>query len=207
MFRLQVSDRRKGRHGPGKECDEGDRLPFRGPKHGFVRAAYGSCRREGTGGENCEDPVAGDDPGNGTAGHQSERVDRKLHSFGEGMSRFPFIALLPLSVPPHNLSLIAHSSPRPQEIFPHSSQTTTHPHEHQPFWFLFKYYPASPTDYAIASKNPKQLTGLLESGKVRPVRHRLVEGGLETGIVNGFEEMQAGRVRGEKLVVRVGGER
>lgn len=77
----------------------------------------------------------------------------------------------------------------------------------KPFWFLFKYYPASPTDYAIASKNLKQLTGLLESGKVRPVRHRLVEGGLETGIVKGFEEMQAGRVRGEKLVVRVGGER
>jgi len=76
----------------------------------------------------------------------------------------------------------------------------------QPFWFLFKYYPASPTDHAVASKNLKQLTGLLESGEVRCVRHRLVDGGLERGIAKGFEEMKAGKVRGEKLVVRVGGE-
>lgn len=77
----------------------------------------------------------------------------------------------------------------------------------KPFWFLFKYYPASPTDYALSSQNLKQLTPLLESGKVRPVRHRRVEGGLEKGLLAGFEEMKAGRVRGEKLVVRVGGER
>ena len=76
----------------------------------------------------------------------------------------------------------------------------------QPFWFLFKYYPASPTDHAVASKNLKRLTGLLESGEVRCVRHRLVDGGLERGIAKGFEEMKAGKVRGEKLVVRVGGE-
>ena len=38
------------------------------------------------------------------------------------------------------------------------------------------------------------------------MRHRLVEGGLEKGIPKGFEEMKAGRVRGEKLVVRVSGE-
>ena len=77
----------------------------------------------------------------------------------------------------------------------------------QPFGFLFKYYPGSPTDFAIASKNVKQLTTLLKSGKVRAVRHRLVEGGLEKGLLKGFEEMKAGSVRGEKLVIRVGGER
>ena len=76
----------------------------------------------------------------------------------------------------------------------------------QPFWFLFKYYPSSPGDHSIASKNLKQLTKLLGDGSVTCVRHRLVGGGLEHGIGKGFEEMKAGRVRGEKLVVRVGGE-
>ena len=33
-----------------------------------------------------------------------------------------------------------------------------------------------------------------------------MEGGLGTGLAKGFEEMKAGRVRGEKLVVCVGGE-
>ena len=51
-----------------------------------------------------------------------------------------------------------------------------------------------------------QLTGLLESGRGRAVRHRLVEGGLEKRITNGFEEMKAGQVRGEKLLVLVSGE-
>lgn len=52
----------------------------------------------------------------------------------------------------------------------------------------------------------KQLTELLESGKIRPVRHRLVSGGLEKGIAKGFEEMKAQKVRGEKVVVCVGGD-
>lgn len=33
-----------------------------------------------------------------------------------------------------------------------------------------------------------------------------MKGGLEKGIAEGFEEMKAGRVRGEKLVVCVDGE-
>ena len=111
-------------------------------------------------------------------------MDFELYGFGEG------IILFLLSLP---------------SIFP--VRNTTNGFACQPFWFLFKYHPASPTDYAIASKNLKQLTGLLVSGKVKPVRHRLLEGGLETGIGKGFEEMKAGKVRGEKLVVCVGGER
>ena len=39
------------------------------------------------------------------------------------------------------------------------------------------------------------------------MRHRLIDGGLEKGVAKGFEEMKAGKVRGEKLVVCVGGER
>ena len=35
------------------------------------------------------------------------------------------------------------------------------------------------------------------------VRHRLAEGGGETGIAKGFEEMKAGTVRREELVVCV----
>ena len=111
-------------------------------------------------------------------------MDFELYGSGEGIVLF--LLLLP-------------------SIFP--VRSTTNAFAYQPFWFLFKYYPASPTDYAIASKNLKQLTGLLESGKVKPVRHRLMEGGLETGIGKAFEEMKAGKVRGEKLVVCVGGER
>ena len=61
-------------------------------------------------------------------------------------------------------------------------------------------------DHDIASENLKQLTGLLASRKVECVRSRLIDGGLEKGIACGFEEMKAGRVRGEKLVVSVGGE-
>ncbi|MCJ1259092.1 hypothetical protein MMC24_006927 [Lignoscripta atroalba] len=74
----------------------------------------------------------------------------------------------------------------------------------KPFWFLFKYYAASPEDYKTASTYMKKLPGLLKEGKVVPVRHRLMPGGLGD-IGKGFEEMRAGRVRGEKLVYRVGG--
>ncbi len=108
--------------------------------------------------------------------------------------------------PPLHLSLIEHVLTPIALYLIHLESLLIH-FSNQPFWFLFKYYPASPTDYAIASKNLKQLSGFLESGKVRTVRHRLLEGGLEMGIVMGFEEMKAGKVRGEKLVVEVGGER
>ena len=111
--------------------------------------------------------------------------------------------LLPLLSPLHFPSLIHlpfHTS-SPPSLFAPSLFRPLFTHSFpQPFWFLFKYHPASPT---IASKNLKQLTALLESGKVRTVRHRLVEGGLEKGLLKGFEEMKAGRVRGEKLVVCV----
>jgi len=50
----------------------------------------------------------------------------------------------------------------------------------------------------------KKLTGLLETGKVVPVTHRLMPGGL-ADIGKGFDEMKARRVRGEKLVYRVAG--
>lgn len=75
----------------------------------------------------------------------------------------------------------------------------------QPFWFLFKHYPAMPEDYNSASTYLKNLTCLLEEGKVVPVPHRIMPGGLGD-IGKGFEEIRAGRVRGEKLVYRVAGE-
>lgn len=131
-------------------------------------------------------------------------MDFELYRFGEGVSIM--LLLHPLPSWPH-LSPIAHAPFYPYHCLPHLCRIITNLSVYQPFWFLFKYYPASPTDYAIASKNLKQLTGLLESGKVRTVRHRLVKGGLETGLTKGFEEMKAGKVRGEKLVVCIGGER
>ncbi|MCJ1246727.1 hypothetical protein MMC30_003936 [Trapelia coarctata] len=75
----------------------------------------------------------------------------------------------------------------------------------KPFWFLFKHYPAAPQDYQDASMYLKSLTSLLAEGKLQPIKHRLMAGGLGD-IGKGFEEMRAGRVRGEKLVYRVGGE-
>ena len=74
----------------------------------------------------------------------------------------------------------------------------------QPFWFLFKYYPAVPQDYKASSQYLGNLTGLLTSGTVVPVPHRLMAGGL-ADIGKGFDEMKAGRVRGQKLVYEVGG--
>lgn len=73
----------------------------------------------------------------------------------------------------------------------------------QPFWFLFKYYPAVPSDYTTATNYLKSLTDLLQDGKVHPVKHRLMPGGLAS-INQGFDEMRGGRVRGEKLVYKVG---
>jgi len=74
----------------------------------------------------------------------------------------------------------------------------------QPFWFLFSHYHAAPQDYQDASKYLKSLTALLAEGKLQPVKHRLMAGGLgDNG--KGFEEMRAGRVRGEKLVYPVRG--
>jgi hypothetical protein len=60
-----------------------------------------------------------------------------------------------------------------------------------------------PDDYKIASTYLKNLTGFLRYGKVKPVNYRLLSGGLES-ISEGFEEMRNGRVRGEKLVCKVG---
>ena len=51
----------------------------------------------------------------------------------------------------------------------------------------------------------KKLPRLLQQGKVDPVRSRLMPGGL-AAIGEGFAEMRAGKVRGEKLVYTVGGE-
>lgn len=75
----------------------------------------------------------------------------------------------------------------------------------KPFWFLLKYYSARPEDYKNAHTYLQELTKLLEQGKFVPVPHRLMSGGL-SGIQAGFNEMQAGKVRGEKLVYEVGGE-
>ncbi|KAA6411320.1 MAG: hypothetical protein FRX48_04600 [Lasallia pustulata] len=75
----------------------------------------------------------------------------------------------------------------------------------KPFWFLFRYYPSAPSDYANASTYLKNLTALLKDGKVVPVPHRLMPGGL-ANVGKEFEEMRARKVRGEKLVYRVGGE-
>jgi hypothetical protein len=50
----------------------------------------------------------------------------------------------------------------------------------------------------------KNLRVLLEQDKVVPVRSRLMPGGLAS-IGQGFDEMRAGKVRGEKLVYEVGG--
>lgn len=140
-------------------------------------------------------------------------MDLELYGFGESVSISLFFSisvpspspsLLIFSLKPLNLLIgLLYTSPFHTHLLISPTANLTKPT--QPFWFLFKYYPASPTDHAIASKNLKQLTALLESGTVRPVRHRLVAGGLETGLAKGFEEMKAGRVRGEKLVVRVGG--
>lgn len=74
----------------------------------------------------------------------------------------------------------------------------------QPFWFLFKYYPLVPDDYKSATLYLRRLTVLLEKGKVVPIQHRLIPGGLG-GILNGFAEMKSGKVRGEKLVCEVDG--
>ncbi|KAL8833883.1 MAG: hypothetical protein Q9170_004030 [Blastenia crenularia] len=73
----------------------------------------------------------------------------------------------------------------------------------KPFWFLFKYYPPVPADYETATHYLKSLPGLLLSGKVQPVKHRLMPGGLAS-INQGFDEMRSGRVRGQKLVYSVG---
>lgn len=62
-----------------------------------------------------------------------------------------------------------------------------------------------PEDYKTASTYLKNLSHLLEEGKVVPVPHRLMSGGLGD-IGKGFEEMRAGKVRGEKLVYRVAGD-
>lgn len=72
----------------------------------------------------------------------------------------------------------------------------------KPFWFLLRYYPSVPDDYETAITYLKDLTGLLRDGTVKPVRHRLMPGGLKN-IKEGFEEMRSGRVRGEKLVYKV----
>lgn len=75
----------------------------------------------------------------------------------------------------------------------------------QPFWFLFKYYPANAEDYKSSMDFLQALTRLLQEQKVVPVKHRLMNGGLEN-ISRGFDEMRSGNVRGEKLVYRIGGE-
>ena len=72
----------------------------------------------------------------------------------------------------------------------------------QPFWFLFKYYPVAPEDYKTATSYLQNLTNLLRDGRVKPVKHRLMPGGLEN-IKEGFEELRSGRVRGEKLVYKI----
>lgn len=62
-----------------------------------------------------------------------------------------------------------------------------------------------PEDYKTASTYLKNLTNLLENDKVKPMKHRLMPGGLGD-IGRGFEEMRQGRIRGEKLVYAVAGE-
>ncbi|CZT48856.1 uncharacterized protein RSE6_09615 [Rhynchosporium secalis] len=75
----------------------------------------------------------------------------------------------------------------------------------KPFWFFFHHYPAIPEDYKSSSDYFQALTPLLREKKAVPVKHRLMKGGLGQ-ISEGFEEMRSGKVRGEKLVYRVGGE-
>jgi hypothetical protein len=75
----------------------------------------------------------------------------------------------------------------------------------QPFWLLFMYHPASMEDYNAGSTYMKKLTKVLNEGKIVPVKHRVMQGGLGD-IAQGFAEMKAGRVKGEKLVYRVAGE-
>ena len=72
----------------------------------------------------------------------------------------------------------------------------------KPFWFFFKYWPAVPEDYRVATEYMQRLPELLRLGAFQPVPHRLMEGGLE-GIGQGLAELKAGRVRGEKLVYHV----
>ena len=72
----------------------------------------------------------------------------------------------------------------------------------KPFWFLFRYYAAAPADYETATAYIRRLPELLSSGVLKPVPHRLMPGGLKK-IGEGFAELKAGRVKGEKLVYRV----
>ena len=51
----------------------------------------------------------------------------------------------------------------------------------------------------------KNLTHLLDEGKIVPVKHRLMQGGLGD-IGRGFAGMKSGRVRGKKLVYQVASE-
>ena len=74
----------------------------------------------------------------------------------------------------------------------------------RPFWFLFRYYPTVPADYEVGTAYLRRLPELLRSGAFQPVPHRLMEGGLGE-IGQGFAELRAGRVKGEKLVYRVAG--
>ncbi|MCJ1239661.1 hypothetical protein MMC14_007659 [Varicellaria rhodocarpa] len=70
----------------------------------------------------------------------------------------------------------------------------------KPFWFLFKYYPASAHDHHAASTYMKRLTRLLAEGKLQPISHRLMPGGLKD-IGKGFEEMRQGRVKGRSWFI------
>jgi hypothetical protein len=67
------------------------------------------------------------------------------------------------------------------------------------------YYLASMEDYNAGSTHMKKLTKLLDEGKIVPVKNRVMQGSLGD-IAQGFVEMKAGRVRGEKLVYYVAGD-
>jgi len=60
-----------------------------------------------------------------------------------------------------------------------------------------------PTDYEAAVDYFKILPSLLEEGKLRPIPFKVMQGGLGA-IPKGLEELKQGRVRGMKLVYRVG---
>ena len=110
----------------------------------------------------------------------SVRADEWILSYtalGKVIMLLPPLFLLTLK-PPHTLTLI----------------------NHQPFWFLFKYYPASAHDHHAASTYMKRLTRLLAEGKLQPISHRLMPGGLKD-IGKGFEEMRQGRVKGRSWFI------
>lgn len=72
----------------------------------------------------------------------------------------------------------------------------------KPFEMLGTIFPASKDDYDHIYQFSQKLPQLLESGLLRPMKVTLWEGGLGK-VAEAFHYLEDGKVKAEKLVIRV----